>query len=134
MVPSRIDVEHVMTLLASDRAGHGEPLLLLHGLGSTREDFSALFPRLAEHFDVVSVDLPGHGDSPVGEWPPTVATLTDAVEADLDARGLQRVHILGNSLGARIGSSSPHASVRGPWLLSPPPAWACPPSGFIRER
>jgi pimeloyl-ACP methyl ester carboxylesterase len=92
-----------MTLLASDRAGHGEPLLLLHGIGSTRDDFSALLPRLAEHFDVLSVDLPGHGDSPVGVWPPTVAALTDAVEADLDARGLGRVHVLGNSLGARIG-------------------------------
>ena len=92
-----------MTLLASDRAGHGEPLLLLHGIGSTRDDFSALLPRLAEHFDVLSLDLPGHGESPAGTWPPTVAALTDAVEADLDARGLQRVHILGNSLGARIG-------------------------------
>jgi pimeloyl-ACP methyl ester carboxylesterase len=92
-----------MTLLASDRAGHGEPLLLLHGIGSTRDDFSALLPRLAEHFDVLSVDLPGHGDSPAGVWPPTVAALTDAVEADLDARGLERVHVLGNSLGARIG-------------------------------
>jgi pimeloyl-ACP methyl ester carboxylesterase len=95
-----------MTLLASDRAGHGEPLLLLHGIGSTRDDFSALFPRLAEHYDVLSVDLPGHGGSPigtVGTWPPTVAALTDAVEADLDARGLERVHVLGNSLGARIG-------------------------------
>jgi pimeloyl-ACP methyl ester carboxylesterase len=93
-----------MTLLASDRAGHGEPLLLLHGIGSTRDDFSALLPRLAEDFDVLSVDLPGHGESPLGgTWPPTVAALTDAVEADLDARGLQRVHILGNSLGARIG-------------------------------
>jgi pimeloyl-ACP methyl ester carboxylesterase len=37
-------------LLASDRTGHGEPLLLLHGIGSTRDDFSALLPRLAEHF------------------------------------------------------------------------------------
>jgi pimeloyl-ACP methyl ester carboxylesterase len=92
-----------MTLLASDRAGHGEPLLLLHGIGSTRDDFSALLPRLAEHFDVLALDLPGHGESPVGTWPPTVAALTDAVEADLDARGLGRVHILGNSLGARIG-------------------------------
>ena len=91
-----------VTLLASDRAGHGEPLLLLHGIGSTRDDFAALLPRLAEDFDVLSVDLPGHGESPVGEWPPTVATLTDAVEADLDARGLQRVHVLGNSLGGRI--------------------------------
>ena len=89
--------------LAYDRAGHGEPLLLLHGIGSTRDDFAALLPRLAEHFDVLSVDLPGHGDSPVGSWPPTVAALTDAVEAELDARGLQRVHVLGNSLGGRIG-------------------------------
>jgi pimeloyl-ACP methyl ester carboxylesterase len=92
-----------MTLLASERAGRGEPLLLLHGIGSTRDDFSALLPRLAEDFDVLSVDLPGHGGSPAGTRPPTVAALTDAVEAYLDARGLQRVHILGNSLGARIG-------------------------------
>jgi pimeloyl-ACP methyl ester carboxylesterase len=92
-----------MNLLASDRAGRGEPLLLLHGIGATRDDFSALFPRLAEQFDVLSVDLPGHGGSPMTDWPPTVATLTDAVEADLDARGLDRVHVLGNSLGARIG-------------------------------
>jgi len=92
-----------MPLLASDRAGHGEPLLLLHGIGSTRDDFAALLPRFAEDFDVLSLDLPGHGSSPVCAWPPTVARLTDAVEADLDARGLQRVHVLGNSLGGRIG-------------------------------
>jgi pimeloyl-ACP methyl ester carboxylesterase len=92
-----------MTTLAFDRAGHGEPLLLLHGIGSTRDDFSALFPRLAEDFDVLAVDLPGHGESPIGTSRPTVAALTDAVEADLDARGLGRVHVLGNSLGARIG-------------------------------
>jgi pimeloyl-ACP methyl ester carboxylesterase len=103
MLPDGGRAEAGMTLLASHRAGHGEPLLLLHGIGSTRDDFSALLPRLAEHFDVLSVDLPGHGESPVGTWPPTVAALTDAVEADLDARGLERVHVLGNSLGARIG-------------------------------
>jgi pimeloyl-ACP methyl ester carboxylesterase len=104
MVPRRVGAATDMTLLASDRAGHGAPLLLLHGIGSTRDDFSALLPRLAEHFDVLSVDLPGHGGSPVGDvWPPTVAALTDAVEADLDARGLGRVHVFGNSLGARIG-------------------------------
>jgi pimeloyl-ACP methyl ester carboxylesterase len=92
-----------MTLLAADRAGRGEPLLMLHGIGSTRADFSGLVPRLAEHFDVLALDLPGHGESPSPAWPPTVAALTDAVEADLDERGLDRVHVLGNSLGARIG-------------------------------
>jgi pimeloyl-ACP methyl ester carboxylesterase len=92
-----------MTLLAADRDGRGEPLLLLHGIGSTRADFTGLVARLAEHFDVLNVDLPGHGGSPSPAWPPTVAALTDAVEADLDERGLDRVHVLGNSLGARIG-------------------------------
>jgi pimeloyl-ACP methyl ester carboxylesterase len=91
-----------MTALASSRAGTGEPLLLLHGIGSTRDDFSALLPRLAERFDVLSVDLPGHGDSPRPTSRPTISALTDAVEADLDGRGLGRVHVLGNSLGARI--------------------------------
>jgi len=103
MVPQGPDAGPDMTLLAFDRAGHGEPLLLLHGIGSTRDDFSGLFPRLAEEFDVLSVDLPGHGQSRLRVWPPTVAALTDEVEADLDARGLDRVHVLGNSLGGRIG-------------------------------
>lgn len=92
-----------MNPLASDRAGSGEPLLLLHGIGSTRGDFAQLLPRLAEHFDVLAIDLPGHGKSAPVAGLPTVAMLTDAVEADLDARGLERVHVLGNSLGARIG-------------------------------
>src|SRR4051794_40011168 len=72
--------------LLTDRAGHGEPLLLLHGIGSTRDDFAALVPRLVTHFDVLDVDLPGCGGPASVPWPPIVAALTDAVEADLDAR------------------------------------------------
>jgi hypothetical protein len=36
--------------LSYDRVGEGEPLLLLHGFGSTREDFAALTPDLAQDF------------------------------------------------------------------------------------
>src|ERR1700712_361497 len=88
-------------VLDYDRVGSGEPLVLLHGFGSTRDDFAALIPDLARDFEVYSVDLPGHGNSPMIDDRPSVAALTDAVEADLDAHGLGRVHILGNSLGAR---------------------------------
>src|SRR6478672_7358684 len=70
------------------RTGSGEPLLLLHGLGTSRRDFT--------------VDLPGIGRSPHVEQRPTVAAITDAVEHTLDAEGLGPVHVLGNSLGARI--------------------------------
>lgn len=89
-------------LLGFDRVGHGEPLLLLHGFGSTRDDFARLVPKLAEDFEVWSIDLPGHGKSPMIDGTPTVAALTAAVVADLDAHGLGQVHVLGNSLGARM--------------------------------
>jgi pimeloyl-ACP methyl ester carboxylesterase len=90
-------------MLAFDRAGTGEPLLVLHGIGTTRDDFSALVPRLAAEYDVLAVDLPAHGDSPAIDGVPTVAALTDVIEADLDAHGLHTVHVLGNSLGGRLG-------------------------------
>jgi pimeloyl-ACP methyl ester carboxylesterase len=90
------------TTLSWQRTGAGEPLLLLHGIGSTRDDFAELGPRLAEDYEVLSVDLPGHGHSAPLATRPTVAALTDAVELDLDRLGLDRVHVLGNSLGGRI--------------------------------
>jgi pimeloyl-ACP methyl ester carboxylesterase len=53
-------------------------------------------------FDVLAIDLPGHGGSAMIEGRPSIAALTDAVAGDLDAHRLGRVHVLGNSLGARI--------------------------------
>jgi pimeloyl-ACP methyl ester carboxylesterase len=88
--------------LAATRTGTGPPLLLLHGVGSARQDVATLLPHLASDFDVLAVDLPGHGDSQPVRGRPTVGALTDAVEADLDARGLGSVHVLGNSLGGRV--------------------------------
>jgi pimeloyl-ACP methyl ester carboxylesterase len=75
---------------------------LLHGIGTTREDFWALRPALEAAYDVLAVDLPGHGDSPALSERPTIGAVTDVIEADLDALGMGRVHVLGNSLGARI--------------------------------
>ncbi len=89
-------------MLSLSRAGSGEPLLLLHGMGSSRRDFAPVAPLLTGRFDVVSVDLPGVGRSPALRERPTVAAITDAVEATLDGEGLTRVHVLGNSLGARV--------------------------------
>ena len=88
--------------LSLTHTGSGEPLLLLHGMGSSRRDFTAVADLLAEHFDVLDVDLPGVGRSPALERRPTVAAITDAVERTLDAGGVGAVHVLGNSLGARV--------------------------------
>src|SRR4051794_27125841 len=92
-----------MTLqLSWDRAGSGEPLLLLHGIGSTHDDFVALRPQLDARFRVLAPDLPGHGHSGPLPCRATIAAITDAVEADLDELGFGTVHVLGNSIGARV--------------------------------
>ena len=91
------------TQLFWDCAGAGEPLLLLHGIGSTHDDFVALRPRLDAQYRVLAPDLPGHGRSPALPRRPTIAAVTDAITADLDELGVGRVHVLGNSIGARVG-------------------------------
>ncbi|SHN71058.1 Pimeloyl-ACP methyl ester carboxylesterase [Geodermatophilus obscurus] len=88
--------------LSMTRTGSGEPLLLLHGMGSSRRDFTAVADLLAERFDVLNVDLPGVGRSPALARRPTVTAISDAVERSLDAAGVGQVHVLGNSLGARV--------------------------------
>jgi pimeloyl-ACP methyl ester carboxylesterase len=80
----------------------GEPLVLLHGIGSTKADFTTVRPLLEEHFEVLAPDLPGHGSSPRLPGRATVSRLADVLEADLDEMQIDRVHVLGNSLGGRL--------------------------------
>lgn len=85
-----------------ERFGSGEPLLLLHGFGSSRRDFGSVSSSLGRRFEVLAMNLPGCGASPQLDGRPTVAAITDAVERTLDAEGVGTVHVLGNSLGARV--------------------------------
>jgi len=85
-----------------DRAGAGAPLLLLHGIGSTHDDFAALRPHLETRYHILAPDLPGHGRSEPLPHRPTIAAITDAVVHDLDALRVPQVHVLGNSIGARV--------------------------------
>jgi pimeloyl-ACP methyl ester carboxylesterase len=91
--------------LAFDRTGTGEPLLLLHGLGSARTTWDPLTAGLATDYDVLAVDLPGHGDSPAlpRTEPATPARLAKTVAGLLEDLGLDRVHVMGNSLGGWVG-------------------------------
>jgi pimeloyl-ACP methyl ester carboxylesterase len=124
-----------MTLqLFWDRAGTGEPLLLLHGIGSTHDDFVALRPRLDARYRVLAPDLPGHGRSSALPGRPTVAAIADAITTDLDELGVGRVHVLGNSIGAASRSSWPPANGPARLWRSPHPGSTPRPSGSIRAR
>jgi pimeloyl-ACP methyl ester carboxylesterase len=86
------------------RAGAGQPLVLVHGLGHTWRGWKPMLPLLEPRFDVLAVDLPGFGHSPPlpDGVAPTAEALADAVERELDAAGFQTAHVAGNSLGGWI--------------------------------
>jgi pimeloyl-ACP methyl ester carboxylesterase len=91
-----------MTALAHDRAGTGDPLLLIHPLGAHRGVWKPVVPLLAADFDVVWVDMPGFGDSePLPDGvPATAANLAEAAVETLRGLGVARAHVAGISLGA----------------------------------
>jgi pimeloyl-ACP methyl ester carboxylesterase len=97
--------EDLAAPLAYDRSGDGEPLLLVHGLGSARTTWRPLLPELEQRYDVISVDLPGHGDSPAlpRTEPATPARLARRVAALIDVLGVRRPHVMGSSLGGWVG-------------------------------
>ena len=116
-----------MPPLALSRCGDGPPLVLLHGLGLSRQSWEPVLPALATQFDVLAVDLPGFGDS--APLPPDVEphprALAQAVANALDAWGIELPHVAGNSLGGwvalELAELRPVASLT---LLSPAGLWA----------
>jgi pimeloyl-ACP methyl ester carboxylesterase len=87
-----------------DRRGSGDPLVLIHGIGHRWQAWEPVLDRLAGHHDVISLDLPGFGDSPVpdGGMPVDMAATIAALITELDAWGLGRPHVAGYSLGGAI--------------------------------
>jgi pimeloyl-ACP methyl ester carboxylesterase len=88
--------------LVHDRGGSGEPLVLVHGIGSCWRCWDPVLPLLQEHHEVIALDLPGYGDSPAVEGEPSVYAITDALDEALVAAGLEDAHLVGNSMGGWI--------------------------------
>ena len=90
--------------LAYRRVGAGEPLLLLHGLGSQWQVWEPVLALLSRERDVAAVDLPGFGESPPFEpdVAPTPDRIARSVAALLDELGWKDPHVAGNSLGGWV--------------------------------
>lgn len=78
------------------------PLVLVHGLGLSSGSFRRLLPVLVPDFYVIAPDLPGAGGSAQPPTPPGVDALVDTLVVWLDKLGLQRVDLLGHSLGGQV--------------------------------
>jgi pimeloyl-ACP methyl ester carboxylesterase len=83
--------------------GEGRPLVLLHaGLHSIHVSFGPLLPWLAEEFQVIAVDLQGHGRTADVDRPPLLEHLAADVVALLDRLGVERADFFGYSLGGLV--------------------------------
>jgi pyruvate dehydrogenase E2 component (dihydrolipoamide acetyltransferase) len=83
-------------------AGDGVPVVLLHGFGADLNSWMFTQPALAEGRRTFALDLPGHGGSSKDVGAGDADTLVDAVGGALAGLGLQRVHLVGHSMGGAI--------------------------------
>ncbi|XTR52631.1 alpha/beta fold hydrolase [Pseudarthrobacter sp. So.54] len=91
------------TRLRYRKTGSGDPVLLLHGIGQSLEDWNEQHDRLSAQHTVYSVDLPGFAYSGRVPGPATLTKLADALPAFLDAVGVQGpLPVMGNSLGGAV--------------------------------
>lgn len=120
-------VETPLGRLSLLEAGSGDPVVLLHGLGATKASFLPTVSALAYSHRMIALDLPGFGDSvkpfrasyDAGFFARTVVEV-------LDALGIERADVVGNSMGGRValemGLSHPDRTGRLA-LLAPSLTW-----------
>ena len=88
-------------LLHFKQLGHGEPLVLLHGLFGQADNWFGVAPKLAEKFHVFIPDLRNHGHSP--HHPEMDYPLMAAdVEKFFAAQKIASAHVIGHSMGGKV--------------------------------
>ena len=81
--------------------GDGAPLMILHGLFGSSDNWRNTATQLSEGRKVISVDLPNHGRSPHTDNV-SYQAMADAVANLIKELGLKRVDILGHSIGGKV--------------------------------
>ncbi len=82
--------------------GTGKPLIMLHGGFGTFEMFAALSPALTENYQVIGVDLYGHGRTALTDRPIRFEDMADDIAGLIQHLGLEKADLLGFSLGGAV--------------------------------
>ena len=87
-------------MLNFERKGNGkETLVLLHGFMENISIWHEMESHLSEHFSLLKIDLPGHGQSEMVAEVQTMEIMAEEVKKVLDKLDLNKVHLLGHSMG-----------------------------------
>ena len=83
-------------------SGVGQPVVLIHGLGSSTRGWEAQVPELSKAYQVVTFDLRGHGRSDKPAGPYQIPQFAADLAGLLGALGIPSAHIVGLSLGGGV--------------------------------
>ena len=83
--------------------GSGPAVIFVHGIGARKTSWNEVCKHLEKDFTCISYDLRGHGDSPKGVLPYSLEGLVDDLEILRQKLNIQKIHIIGHSLGGMIG-------------------------------
>jgi pyruvate dehydrogenase E2 component (dihydrolipoamide acetyltransferase) len=84
--------------------GDDVPVLLLHGFGADLNSWMFTQPALSEGRRTIALDLPGHGGSTKDVGSGDADALVDVVESALAELGIERVHLVGHSMGGAVAA------------------------------
>jgi len=95
--------DHDGCSLHYEEYGHGAPVLLVHGLGSSCQDWEYQIPALSTQYRVVVVDVRGHGRSDKPRERYSIPAFSADIQALLEHLNLGPVNYVGLSMGGMIG-------------------------------
>jgi pimeloyl-ACP methyl ester carboxylesterase len=85
-------------------SGNGTPVVLVHGLGGQWQNWLENIPRLAQERRVIALDLPGSGLSEMPRETISIPGYGRVVKALCEHVGIERAHLVGNSMGGFVAS------------------------------
>jgi pimeloyl-ACP methyl ester carboxylesterase len=83
-------------------AGHGPPVILLHGYAETSRMWRPIMPVLAERFTVIAPDLPGIGDSAIPADKIDMKTSASRIHALARSLGVEKARVVGHDIGLMV--------------------------------
>ncbi len=84
--------------------GHGSPVLLVHGLGGSWQNWLETIPHMAKRHRVIALDLPGFGASPMPHWEISVPAYGRFLRDFCEKLGIDSAAVIGSSLGGFIAT------------------------------
>lgn len=117
--------------------GQGDVVVLLHGFGANKDNWTRISKYLTPHFRVIAPDLPGFGESsrqPDANY--SISAQVDRVNAFVRSLGISRFHLGGSSMGGNIAgiyAAQYPQNLVSLWLVAPGGVASAQPSEMKRE-